>query len=164
MAALNAVRVRGNPIYFRKSPDFLTQKNFGSSTMFGSLIRYLSFPRRLKVEIYRLRKFKPDWLLGYPWLVYSKYLDGAFCLPCLCFGIEFGKNGSKLDRLFRSSLTSWTTAMPKFKQHSSGKSEVHSHSVTDMQNFLLVMRNQVVPVQQQLDRLMQEQIRKIRKL
>ena len=43
------------------------------------------------------RKFRQEWLVKYPWLVYSKYLDGAFCLPCVCFGVECGKNGAKLD-------------------------------------------------------------------
>ena len=37
------------------------------------------------------RKFRQEWL------VYSKYLDGTFCLPCVCFGMECGKNGAKLD-------------------------------------------------------------------
>ena len=175
MAALNAV-VRGNPICSKEecSP-------FDVGTVFQEIARFsdaekfrfiehvwkpdplFEFPATLESGD-RLRKFKPDWLVRYPWLVYSKYLDGAFCLPCLCFGIEFGKNGSKLDKLFRSPLTFWTTAMAKFRQHSSGKSEVHSHSVMAMQNFLLVMKNQVVPVEQQLDRLMQEQIRKNREI
>ena len=30
-------------------------------------------------------------------VVYSKYLDDALCLPCVCFGIKCGKNGAKLD-------------------------------------------------------------------
>ena len=76
--------------------------------------------------------------MRYPWLVYSKYLDSAFCLPCLCFGIEFGKNGSKLDKLFRSPLTFWTTAMAKFKQHSITY-YVTKLSVVDQQHFELTI-------------------------
>ena len=30
-------------------------------------------------------------------VVYSKYLDGALCLPCVCFRMKCGKNGAKLD-------------------------------------------------------------------
>ena len=48
------------------------------------------------------RKFRQEWLEKYPCLVYSKYLNGALCLPCACFGMECGKNGAKLDKLFRS--------------------------------------------------------------
>ena len=50
----------------------------------------------------KLRKFKHEWLLRFPWLTYSNYVDGVFCLPCLCFGLECGKNGAKLDKLFNS--------------------------------------------------------------
>ena len=87
------------------------------------------------------RKFRQEWLVKYPWLVYSKYLDGAFCLPCVCFGVERGKNGAKLDKLFRSPLTFWTTARGKFHSHASGKSEIHKFSVMAKQNFLAAMRN-----------------------
>ena len=27
-----------------------------------------------------------------------------YVLPCVCFGVESGKNGAKLDKLFRSRL------------------------------------------------------------
>ena len=54
----------------------------------------------------KLRKFRFEWLMRFPWLVYSKYLDGAFCLPYLCFGMECGKNGNKLNKLFESPLPS----------------------------------------------------------
>ena len=87
--------------------------------------RLFNFPSTLESGD-RHRKFKPDWLVRFPWLLYSKYLDGAFCLPCVCFGIESGKNGAKLNKLFRSPLTFWTSACTKFQLHSSGKSEVHS--------------------------------------
>ena len=50
------------------------------------------------------RKFRQEWLVKYPWLVYSKYLDGASCLPCVCFSMECGKNGAKLGKLFRPRL------------------------------------------------------------
>ena len=33
----------------------------------------------------KTRKFCYNWLLTYPWLVYSQYLNGCFCLPCLLF-------------------------------------------------------------------------------
>ena len=50
--------------------------------------------------------------MKYPWLVYSKYLDGSFSLS-LCFGMECGKNGVKLDKLFQSPLTFWTAIRAK---------------------------------------------------
>ena len=34
------------------------------------------------------RHFVWSWLKRFPWLAYSKYLDGAFCLPCVSFGVK----------------------------------------------------------------------------
>ena len=72
--------------------------------------------------------------------------------------MECGKNGAKLDKLFRSPLTFWTTARGKFDSHASGKSEIHKFSVMAMQNFLAAMRRQTAPIDQQLNQLMQAQI------
>ena len=38
-------------------------------------------------------------------LAYSKYLDGAFCLPCVLFGVQCGRNSNKLGKLYKSPLT-----------------------------------------------------------
>ena len=69
-----------------------------------------------------------------------------------------GKNGAKLDKLFRSPLTFRTTARGKFDSHASGKSEIHKFSVMAKQNFLAAMRRQTAPLDQQLNRLMPAQI------
>ncbi|EDO29203.1 predicted protein [Nematostella vectensis] len=29
-----------------------------------------------------------NWLKKYPWLAYSKYYNGVFCLACVCFGVQ----------------------------------------------------------------------------
>ena len=72
--------------------------------------------------------------------------------------MECGENGAKLDKLFRSLLTFWTTARGKFDSHSGGKSEIQAFSVMTMQNFLAAMRRQTAPIDQQLNWLMQAQI------
>ena len=41
------------------------------------------------------RHFVWSWLKRFPWLAYSKYLDGAFCLPCVFFGVQCGRNTNK---------------------------------------------------------------------
>ena len=85
-------------------------------------------------------------------------LDGAFCLPCVCFGMECGKNGSRLDKLFRSPLTFWTTAISRLQSHSCGKSETHNFSLVAMANFKDVMERRAVPIDQLLNRLVERQI------
>ena len=63
--------------------------------------------------------FWQEWLMKYPWLLYSSYLDGTLCLPWVCFRMECGKNGAKLDKLFNhQSYFGWrhvegSTAMRK---------------------------------------------------
>ena len=104
------------------------------------------------------RKFQVYWLQQYPWLAYSKYLDGAFCLPCVLFGL----NANNVDRLVKLPLTFWTSATGRFKKHS--HSETHNHTVLSMDNFVRVMRRQIVPVDQQLDNVMRQQIDKNRKI
>ena len=65
-------------------------------------------------ELGKLRKFRQDWLIRFPWLVYSKYLDVAFCLPCISFGVEYGTKAAAFDRWLRKQLTFWASACVKF--------------------------------------------------
>ena len=127
---------RGNPVYrkedcslydigtvYKDIARFSNEEKFRYIQNVWKPDRLLNFPFTLE-SCDRHRKFKPDWLVRFPWLLYPKYLDGAFCLPFVCFGMESGKNGAKLNK-FRSPLTFWTSACTKFQLHSSGKSEVH---------------------------------------
>ena len=59
-----------------------------------------NFPQYDRREFGKLRKFRQDWLIRFPWLMYSTYLDGPFCLPCLSFEVKYGTNVAALDRLF----------------------------------------------------------------
>ena len=43
----------------------------------------------VSMENGKSRKFVSGWLKRFPWLAYSKYFDGAFCLACVCFGVQF---------------------------------------------------------------------------
>ena len=69
--------------------------------------KLFDFPRSM--ENGNSRGFKLDWLQRYPWLAYSQYLDGAFCLPCVCFGVLCGRNAHKLTVLWKKPLTNWTS-------------------------------------------------------
>ena len=113
------------------------------------------FPKTFETKS-RNRKFRLEWLEEYPWLVYSKYLDGALCLSCICFGKEprfhWKRNASKCKYyLFRVPLTFWTTAKCKFKDHCNGKFRVHRLSILAMQNFLQVQGKPTLLINQQLD-------------
>ena len=103
----------------------------------------LEFPHT--VENNKSRKFRYYWLLQHSWLAYSKYLDGA-----------------KVDKLVKSPLTCWTSAHNRIKSHCSGKCESHNSAVIRMDKFMRTMRSQAVPVDQQLNTILQNRIAKNR--
>ena len=56
--------------------------------------------------------FRHQWLATYPWLVYSKEVDGGFCLPCVLFATK-EKLGVLVNTLFRG----WTKVSDICRQH-----------------------------------------------
>ncbi|XP_067029975.1 52 kDa repressor of the inhibitor of the protein kinase-like [Acropora muricata] len=110
------------------------------------------------------RHFVWGWLKRFPWLAYSKFLDGAFCLPCVLFGVQCGRNSNKLDKLYKTPLTLWTSAMSRFTKHASGKCEMHTFSVLAMDNFVRNMTRESVPIDQQINNLLQQQITRNREI
>ena len=87
----------------------------------------------------RDKRFVRGWLQTYNWLAYSKLFDGAFCVPCVFFGHSFGHNSGKLDNLYKSPLTFWTSATSKYNNHMK-QCGMHKHAVPAMENFLAVKR------------------------
>ena len=57
------------------------------------------------------RRFQYKWFDRFPWLAYSKAIDGAFCIDCVTFGGESTHNASKLSHLFKTPLTDWSKAI-----------------------------------------------------
>ncbi|XP_013403337.1 52 kDa repressor of the inhibitor of the protein kinase [Lingula anatina] len=106
------------------------------------------FPK--KEEYGKMRAFNAAWLQQFNWLAYSSKEDGAYCLPCVLFGVQAGKNSHKLDRLMTSPLTTWTSALRKLKEHDS-TSEVHKSAMVTYVEFKNSMESKSVPVIQQLD-------------
>ena len=78
--------------------------------------------------------FKRGLLKRFPSLAESIFLDGAFCLPCVLFGVQSGRNTNKLDKLYKSPLTLLTSAMSRFTKDASGKCEMHNFSLIAMDN------------------------------
>ena len=93
------------------------------------------------------RRFLPNWLSNFSWLVYCKKLDVAFCLPCVPFGRSICKNRSKIICLVKSPFNDWYCASRVFNDHES-KSDVHETALLSMQSFCGVMENKVKPISQ----------------
>ena len=85
------------------------------------------------------------------WLTYSEHLDGAFCFACMLFGRRIGKNSSKLDKLFRSPLTTWSTATLRFIAHENSICDIDETAMLTMKEFWNSIEQRSVPIDQTLD-------------
>ena len=94
--------------------------------------------------------------MRFSWLAYSKFLDGAYCLPCVLFGVQSGRNSNNRDKLHKTPLTLCTSAMSRFTKHASRKCEMHNFSLIVMDNFLQNMTRESVPIDQQISNFLQQ--------
>ena len=111
-----------------------------------------SFPRNSSG-----RRFQLQWLAKFPWLVYSRILDGAFCLHCVLFGGESSHNTSKLQYLYSLPLTYWKTVLQKFSEHEQ-KSPIHLTVTLKASNFLSCMRSNTSCISVQFDTKVMSQV------
>ena len=108
------------------------------------------------------RKFQHKWLSEFPWLAYSKSLDGAFCLNCVLFASEESThNGSKLNRLYRAPFRSWSNATSKFREHCE-KSPLHRTATLMASHFRQCMEQKGKSIDLQVNELADQQVQKNR--
>ena len=128
--------------------------------MFGALEAVLLSPRQKRAaEIHDLIhlgfRISPGSFIQDIWM-------GLSAFHVLFFAKQYGRNSAKLDELVKSPLTFWTTTFQRLSNLSNGKCSTHNFSVIAMNNFVRVMKEEVVPVDQQLDTIVQQQIAKNR--
>ena len=76
------------------------------------------------------RSFQYAWLKRFPWLVYSKSLDGGFCLPCALFA----KNRQSLRVLVNNPFIKWIKLEEKVDSHKD--KQYHRNAQIDADQFL----------------------------
>ena len=86
------------------------------------------------------RRFNSEWLTLFNGLCYSKYSNGALCLPCVLFG-KFSNHKSKLQQLFTKPLNIWGSARGKLNSHfgypgEESKCHIHKDSVCMFVHFM----------------------------
>ena len=116
-----------------------------------------NFPFREFGKKKERRKFSHSWFTRWSWLCYSKLYDGAFCLSCVLFGHETGRNGTKLSNLFKEPLTNWKTAVSKLEEHET-HSLIHRDSMLRLAQFTDVMSGKIKGIDEQADHLRSERI------
>ena len=115
----NDVSLNDIGLYFKRSKDLNDTERYQLITNCWRPDKNFEFP--WSKEANGKRKFNFDWLAKHPWLVYSKLLDGCFCLPCLLFGMRVRHNSGKFTKLFLEPLTLWTCVASKLSAHEFGK-------------------------------------------
>ena len=62
------------------------------------------------------RQFQPGWLKQYPWLHYSRHVDGAFCRACALFAPEKA-GGQTLGQFVTTPFKTWVNKSQKMNAH-----------------------------------------------
>ena len=136
-------------LYLDKVPELADDKKYQLLTNHWKPHQLYQFP--ITVELGHNRRFNPAWLKSYPWLAYSPSVNGAFCLPCVLFGMQVGHNSSKLNRLYRSPLSTWVSATTKLFEHNN-RSEFHRKSVAFASAFKAVQEKTLQPIHLQVNK------------
>ena len=86
------------------------------------------------------RSFQHSWLEKYPWLVYSKVLDGAFCKFCALLVKERARYGKLVNVPFKA----WIKVHIVVGGHASNR--YHVNAVADAMAFINSIENPVTNV------------------
>ena len=104
------------------------------------------------------RKFLHSWLIDFPWLSYSKRLDGAFCFYCVLFAsMENSHNSSKLVNLWKSPFTNWSNGPNRFRAHCE-KSPLHRTATVMTSHFRQFMEHKSKPIDRQLNNMVDDRV------
>ena len=100
-----------------------------------------------------------DWFQKYDTLCYSKSTDGIFCLCCVLFPMP-AHHGQKARYLITTPYRNWKDARSYFAKHINH--EYHRDSKTKMDDFMKMMSNPLLIIQNRLSQEAEKQIEKNR--
>ena len=92
-----------------------------------------SYPRTRLYASGAFRQFNPSWLNKYPWLHYSREVDGVFCRACAFFAPGTA-GGQALGQFVTQPFRSWVNKTQKMNGHS--KLDYHLTAKAKMTEFL----------------------------
>ena len=102
------------------------------------------------------QRFVQAWFRQFPWLTYSKSLDGGFCKVCVFFASDDNCKGGRLSALVRKPYRSYHRALQDFKSHQC--TEYHKIALTKAESFVSVMNKTITPVDEQLGLILSQTI------
>ena len=154
------VNVNDIGLYVSKIESTTDQEKFDLIQNVWKPSKEFVFPETIE-PMGRKRQFQYKHLQQYSWLVYAKYLDGCFCLPCVLFGDRSTNNSCCLNGLLTEPLVYWTSAASRLKHHSD-KSDFHKNCIATMSEFVKVMEHKSVPIRQLMTSAINERIKENR--
>ena len=93
-----SVKQKDIGLYFESIEELSDVERYNLMTEVSKPPFHFNFPKT--TEAGKPRRFNNSWLEQFDWLVYSQYLDGCFCLPCVLFGSKLKEHiSSKLSSL-----------------------------------------------------------------
>ena len=85
------------------------------------------------------RHFRFVWSQEFPWVCYSRWEDGAYCLYCVLFG-HISTSNSRMLNFYPQSFRMWPVAVKSFKEHANTKSGMHSDCKNLVDRFLVSIK------------------------
>ena len=101
-----------------------------------------------------LRQFQPSWMNKFPWLHYSKHVDGAYCRACVFFASNKA-SGQNLGQFVTTPFKAWIKMSDKATAHA--QKQYHLFAITKMEEFLTRYENP----SQSVDTILENESRKI---
>ena len=111
----NDVNVNDFGLYFKKAKDLTASEKYNLMKNYWKPNQKFDFP--YSQEGSSKRRFNPALLQRHPWLAYSQYVDGCFCVPCTLFSMRTGRNTGKINKLLSEPLTLWPSVSSKLRDH-----------------------------------------------
>ena len=93
-------------------------------------------------------------------MCYSRWEDGAYCLPCVLFGDKY-PSSSKLQNFFSRPFRYWADALRNFRKHEN-KSGLHTFSFLAYTKFLQDYHGKSMPINKLLDSTYKAEVKKNR--
>ena len=106
------------------------------------------YPCSRQCESGSLRQFQPSWIKKYPWLHYSRHVDGVFCLACVFFAPDKA-SGQILGQFVTTPFKSCIKMSEKATTHA--KKDYHLFAMTKMNEYLSRYENPSQTVNTLLD-------------
>ena len=91
-----------------------------------------SYPRTCPCESSAFRQFQRSWLKQYPWLHYSRHVDGAYCRACVLFAPGQAR-GQDVGQFVTKPYTAWIKMSQRAAIHAK---DYHLISMTKMSELI----------------------------